>query len=73
MSALSKMQARTMKGGIAMADVLVIVSKVKKLVRDGYRVRLYVPYGTQWYPYFMRRLAERPDNLIFILKNFFRG
>lgn len=36
------------------------------LVRDGYRMRVYVPYGTQWYPYLMRRLAERPANLAFM-------
>ncbi|MEO7649801.1 MAG: proline dehydrogenase family protein [Bryobacteraceae bacterium] len=41
----------------------------KKLVREGYRLRLYVPYGQAWYPYFMRRLAERPANLLFLLKN----
>ena len=37
-----------------------------QLVRDGYRMRVYVPFGTQWYPYLMRRLAERPANLAFI-------
>lgn len=42
------------------------------LVADGYRVRVYVPFGTQWYPYFMRRLAERPANLWFFVSNFFR-
>jgi proline dehydrogenase len=42
------------------------------LVADGYRVRLYVPYGTAWYPYFMRRLAERPANAFFLLRNLFR-
>jgi proline dehydrogenase len=36
------------------------------LVRDGWRVRVYVPFGTQWYPYLMRRLAERPANVAFI-------
>jgi proline dehydrogenase len=41
----------------------------EKLVKDGYRMRVYVPYGTHWYPYFMRRLAERPANLIFLMKN----
>jgi proline dehydrogenase len=41
----------------------------RQLVRDGYRVRLYVPFGEAWYPYFMRRLAERPANLVFLLKN----
>jgi proline dehydrogenase len=41
----------------------------ERLARDGYRVRVYVPYGEQWYPYFMRRLAERPENVAFILKN----
>lgn len=44
-----------------------------KLVEDGWKVRVYLPYGTHWYPYYMRRLAERPANLIFILKNIFRG
>ena len=39
------------------------------LVRDGYRMRVYVPYGTQWYPYLMRRLAERPANIAFITGN----
>jgi proline dehydrogenase len=42
------------------------------LVQEGYKVRIYVPYGTQWYPYFMRRLAERPANLWFFMTNFFR-
>ncbi len=41
----------------------------EQLVREGYRVRVYVPYGTQWYPYFMRRLAERPANIVFIVGN----
>jgi proline dehydrogenase len=41
------------------------------LRQRGYRVRVYVPYGTEWYPYFMRRLAERPANAWFILKNLF--
>jgi proline dehydrogenase len=40
-----------------------------QLVRDGYRCRIYVPFGTQWYPYLMRRLAERPANLAFITGN----
>lgn len=44
----------------------------ESLVRDGYRLRVYVPYGTAWYPYFMRRLAERPANLWFFVSNFFR-
>ncbi len=39
------------------------------LVRDGYRLRVYIPFGTQWYPYLMRRLAERPANIVFILGN----
>lgn len=42
------------------------------LAGRGYRVRLYVPYGSAWYPYFMRRLAERPANALFILRNLFR-
>lgn len=44
-----------------------------QLVRDGYNVRIYVPYGKHWYPYFMRRLAERPANIWFIMKNLFKG
>ena len=44
----------------------------KKLAQEGYRVRIYVPYGTDWYGYFMRRLAERPANIWFIMKNFFK-
>ena len=40
-----------------------------RLVRDGYRMRVYVPFGTQWYPYLMRRLAERPANVAFITGN----
>jgi proline dehydrogenase len=36
-------------------------------------VRIYVPYGTYWYPYYMRRLAERPANVWFFISNFFRG
>jgi proline dehydrogenase len=44
----------------------------EKLVKEGYKVRVYVPYGSQWYPYFMRRLAERPANLVFVLSNAFR-
>ena len=43
-----------------------------KLIKEGWRCRVYIPFGTEWYPYFMRRLAERPANLIFILKNLFR-
>jgi proline dehydrogenase len=45
----------------------------EQLVRDGYRLRVYVPYGRYWYPYFMRRLAERPANVWFILRNMVRG
>ncbi|HTZ60210.1 MAG TPA: proline dehydrogenase family protein [Acidobacteriaceae bacterium] len=44
----------------------------RSLVAAGYRVRVYIPFGTDWYPYFMRRLAERPANLLFIARNFFR-
>ena len=38
------------------------------LVKEGYRVRVYVPFGKQWYPYFMRRLGERPANVAFVLE-----
>jgi proline dehydrogenase len=44
----------------------------RRLVADGYRLRLYVPFGDAWYPYFMRRLAERPANVWFLLRNLFR-
>ena len=44
----------------------------RKLVADGYRMRLYVPFGRAWYPYYMRRLAERPANVFFILRNLMR-
>ncbi len=45
----------------------------QQLVREGYRVRIYIPFGRDWFPYFMRRLAERPANLLFLLRNLFRG
>ncbi len=44
-----------------------------RLVKEGEHVRLYVPYGAAWYPYFMRRLAERPANLLFLMRNLLRG
>jgi proline dehydrogenase len=43
-----------------------------QLVREGYRMRVYVPFGTQWYPYLMRRLAERPANLAFLTGSVFK-
>jgi proline dehydrogenase len=45
----------------------------RQLVRDGYRLRIYVPFGLEWFPYFMRRLAERPANLGFFTRHFFRS
>jgi proline dehydrogenase len=44
-----------------------------QLARDGFNVRIYVPYGKHWYPYFMRRLAERPANIWFVMKNLAKG
>jgi proline dehydrogenase len=44
----------------------------QKLVRDGWGMRVYVPFGTEWYPYFMRRLGERPANVFFIARNMLR-
>ncbi len=44
----------------------------ERLVADGYTVRVYVPYGSEWYPYFMRRLAERPANVLFVLRSIVR-
>lgn len=45
----------------------------RRIVTGGYRLRLYVPYGDAWYPYFMRRLAERPANILFLAKNLLRN
>ncbi len=45
----------------------------RQLVSEGYRVRAYVPYGAHWYPYFMRRLAERPANILFLLRNLLKA
>jgi proline dehydrogenase len=45
----------------------------QNLVRDGWRVRVYIPFGTEWYPYFMRRLGERPANVLFIARNLLRA
>lgn len=45
----------------------------RQLAQDGYSMRVYVPYGKHWYPYFMRRLAERPANIWFVLKNLLKG
>ena len=44
----------------------------KRLVSEGYRLRVYIPYGKAWYPYFMRRLAERPANVLFLIRNLMR-
>jgi proline dehydrogenase len=44
----------------------------QRLVHDGWRMRVYIPFGTEWYPYFMRRLAERPANALFVARNFLR-
>ena len=44
----------------------------RRLIREGYNVRVYIPFGREWYPYFMRRLAERPANVLFLAKNLFR-
>jgi proline dehydrogenase len=44
----------------------------RRLVAEGYGVRVYIPFGTAWYPYFMRRLAERPANVVFLARNLFR-
>jgi proline dehydrogenase len=45
----------------------------RRLVRDGWRLRIYIPFGTEWYPYFMRRLGERPANVVFIARNLLRS
>jgi proline dehydrogenase len=45
----------------------------RKLARDGWRMRIYIPFGSEWYPYFMRRLGERPANVVFIARNLLRS
>ncbi len=45
----------------------------RRLVAEGYGVRVYIPFGMEWYPYFMRRLAERPANVLFLLKNLLKN
>jgi len=45
----------------------------QRLVAEGFGVRVYVPFGTAWYPYFMRRLAERPANVVFLARNLLRS
>ena len=45
----------------------------RRLAAEGFGVRVYIPFGTEWYPYFMRRLAERPANVLFLAKNFFKN
>ena len=45
----------------------------RRLIREGYNVRVYIPFGREWYPYFMRRLAERPANVLFLAKNLIRS
>jgi proline dehydrogenase len=45
----------------------------RKLAKEGFGVRVYIPFGAEWYPYFMRRLAERPANVLFLVKNFFKS
>jgi proline dehydrogenase len=45
----------------------------RKLAKEGFGVRVYVPFGPEWYPYFMRRLAERPANVLFLARNFFKN
>jgi proline dehydrogenase len=44
----------------------------QRLVREGWHMRVYIPFGTEWYPYFMRRLAERPANMLFVARNLLR-
>jgi len=45
----------------------------RKLVRTGWRIRIYIPFGSEWYPYFMRRLGERPANVLFVARNLLRS
>ena len=67
----------TGKGGVAKAGARGLlqdgVARLRdlqeKLRAEGWNVRVYIPFGTQWYPYLMRRLAERPENIAFIMGN----
>ena len=52
---------------------LVEVALASALAKQGFGVRVYVPFGPEWYPYFMRRLAERPANVLFLIKNFLKS
>jgi proline dehydrogenase len=45
----------------------------QSLAREGWRMRVYIPFGTEWYPYFMRRLGERPANVFFVARNLMRS
>jgi len=64
----------TPEGGVEYQMLYGIRGGLQRSLRDaGYRVRIYVPYGSHWYPYLMRRLAERPANLWFFLRGAFRG
>ena len=60
------------------ADLLSVLDSERsllqlRLAQEGYNVRVYIPYGLRWYPYFMRRLAERPANIFFIIRNLIKG
>jgi proline dehydrogenase len=73
-AAKAYIQARNVPAGCFEFQMIYgIRSRLQAQLRDeGYPVRIYVGYGTEWYPFFMRRLAERPANVRFILSNFFR-
>ncbi len=67
-------QAGLPKGGMEFQMLYGIRSDLQQsLASEGYPVRVYIPYGTEWYPYVLRRLAERPANLWFFVSNFLRG
>ena len=60
---------RHQPGPFRVSDVIGIRPRpADKLVNDGYRLRIYVPFGREWFPYFMRRLGERPANVLFVLR-----
>lgn len=77
-SIINEIKAWALKEGVAKASFeFQMLHGIRRdlqenLNRDGWGVRVYIPFGTEWYPYFMRRLAERPANVIFLAKNFFR-
>ena len=67
-SRVSRLTSLSIRGSMGLG-----VNMRSSLPQQGCKMRVYIPFGTQWAPYFLRRLAERPANLLFLLKNLFQG